>query len=408
MNKKIKCVLAECGIGIENSGHVKLCNASIDVLKDKNKTPFRLDVDNLQDVWNKDVTRKEINNALNAGIRHDNCRLCWDAEDAGVKSIRQVVNDTFPNIKPLDAQPRIAILKPGNLCNFACRTCNVEATNQLYELDYQLRDKPSNKIKDMESIRANKKLSYTDYIKTFESQRKSFHKDNDFWKVMDNWSQGIVHYALFGGEPFVMKPLFDMLDNSYKSGHSTKQDLYISTNVSIWSEKYVEIIKSFGSVLIGLSIDAIGNQFEYMRHPGKWDKIKTNILKFVELRKNFPHIKLKVSATCNPFNIYYLDELYDFFKELDIPVDVHLIQIPECYDIRILPQSVKDAITKKHSHREDLAHVLKFLNSKMNDADLYLKDFIYITKGIDKIRNEKFSDAMPEFNKILLDNGIII
>lgn len=408
MNNKIKCVLAECGIGIENSGHVKMCNASIDVFKDKYGTPYRLDQHNLQNIWNNTVTRKEIKNALDNGIKHENCRLCWDAETSGVKSIRQVVNSIFPNITPLDTQPKIAILKPGNLCNFACRTCNVEATNQLYEIDYQFRDKPSNKIKDMESVRANKKLSYTDYVNTFESQRKSFHKDSDFWKVMDHWSQGIVHYALFGGEPFVMKPLFDMLDNSYKSGHSPKQDLYISTNASIWSEKYVEIIKSFGSVVIGLSIDAVGAQFEYMRHPGKWNKIRNNILKFVELRKNFSHIKLKVSATCNPFNIYYLDELYDFFKELDIPVDIHLIQIPECYDIRILPQSVKDAITKKHSHREDLAHVLKFLNSKMNDADLYLKDFIYITKGIDKIRNEKFGNVMPEFNKILLNNGLII
>ena len=37
-----------------------------------------------------------------------------------------------------------------------------------------------------------------------------------------------------------------------------------------------------------------------------------------------------------------------------------------------------------------------------------LKDFIYVTKGTDKIRNEKFGDVMPEFNKILLDNGIDI
>ena len=40
--------------------------------------------------------------------------------------------------------------------------------------------------------------------------------------------------------------------------------------------------------------------------------------------------------------------------------------------------------------------------------ELYLKDFIYLTKGTDKIRNEKFGDAMPEFNQILLENGIDI
>jgi len=50
--------------------------------------------------------------------------------------------------------------------------------------------------------------------------------------------------------------------------------------------------------------------------------------------------------------------------------------------------------------------VLTFLNSEMKDAELYLKDFIYLTKGTDKIRNEKFADVMPEFSKILSANGI--
>ena len=410
-NKSIKCVLAKCGIGVENAGHVKLCNASIDVFKDSKGNPYMIDETGLQEIWDNTTTRKEINDALDKGIRHDNCRLCWDAEDSGVKSIRQVTNEAFPDVEPMQNQPRVAILKPGNLCNFACRTCNIEATNQLYEIDYALRQKPSSLLKNTETVRANEKLTYQDYVKkftTYSHQRKSFHKDSGFWNVMDNWSDGILHYALFGGEPFVMKPLFDMLYRSYKSGNSARQDLYVSTNCSVWSEKYIEIIKSFKTAIIGLSIDAVGNQFEYIRHPGNWQKIKTNILRFVQLREDNPHIKLKVSATCNPFNIYYLDELYDFFKEVEVPVDIHLIQIPECYDIRILPSAVKLAITKKHQHREDLAHILRFLNSQMKDAELYLKDFIYLTKGIDKMRNEKFSDAMPEFNQILVENGIDI
>ena len=34
-NKKIHCVLAQRGLGIENAGHVKLCNLSRDIFKDK-------------------------------------------------------------------------------------------------------------------------------------------------------------------------------------------------------------------------------------------------------------------------------------------------------------------------------------------------------------------------------------
>jgi len=105
--------MSDCGIGIENSGHVKMCNASIDVFKNNKNEPHRLDKDNLKDIWNS-KTRKEIGNALDNGTRHENCRLCWDAEDSGVTSIRQFLNKTFHGLSPIKEQPRVVIMKPGN------------------------------------------------------------------------------------------------------------------------------------------------------------------------------------------------------------------------------------------------------------------------------------------------------
>jgi len=409
INNKTNCIMANCGIGIENSGHVKMCNASIDVFKNRKNDPFRLDKDNLQDIWYSN-TRQEIKESLEKGIRHENCRLCWDAEDSGVTSIRQVLNKTFEGLSPLKEQPRIVIMKPGNQCNLGCRTCNVEATNQLYKIDYELNERPSGIYKEHDKERhlANKKISFDDYVKTFKSQRKSFNKDNAVWQTLDAWSEGIVHYALFGGEPFVMKPLFDMLDRSDVKEHTSSQDLYVSTNATVWSEKYIEIIKNFKSACIGLSIDAVGKQFEYMRYPGVWSKVKENILKFVDLREKNKNISLKVSATCNPFNVYNLDELYDFFNELNIMIDIHLIQIPEHYDIRILPLAVKDAISKKFKDRKDLSHVVTFLNSTMDNPEAHLKDFIYYTQGTDRIREQKFGSVFPEFNEILVNNSVVI
>jgi len=413
INNKTNCIMAECGIGIENAGHVKMCNASIDVFKNNKNKPYRLDTDNLKDIWNS-KTRQEIKESLKKGMRHDNCKLCWDAEDAGVTSIRQVLNSTFKDLLPMQKQPRIVIMKPGNQCNLGCRTCNAEASNQLYKIDYELDNSPSGIsnhyewYKEKFSKKNTTKPSFEEYVDQFDSQRDSFKKDNNVWQTLDEWSAGIVHYALFGGEPLVMKPLFDLLDRSDIKKHTLSQDLYVSTNATVWSKKYIDIIKSFKSASIGLSVDAIGKQFEYIRYPANWEKIKENILKFVELREQNKNISLKISATCNPFNIYYLDELYDFFKDLKILVDIHLIQIPEHYDIRIFPQAVKDEILKKYKGREDLSNIVTFLNSNMNNAELHLKDFVYYTQGTDRIRQQKFGNIFPEFNEILVKNNILI
>jgi hypothetical protein len=85
-----------------------------------------------------------------------------------------------------------------------------------------------------------------------------------------------------------------------------------------------------------------------------------------------------------------------------------LIQIPEHYDIRIFPQEVKDEISKKYKDRRDLDNVVTFLNSNMVNAELHLKDFVYYTQGTDRIRQQKFGNVFPEFNKILIKNNILI
>ena len=394
-NKKIHCALAQRGMGIENAGHVKLCNLSRDIFKDQNGNPYRLDQTNLKDIWNNTVTRKEINNSLDKGIRHPNCQLCWDCEDSGVKSIRQIMNDKYPEVyDELPNQPSIINLKPGNVCNFACRFCSAEDSNQLYEVDY--------------ALKKQKHQTWEQYLQGYESHKRSFEKNSNFWPVMNSWAGGIEHYALYGGEPFVNKPLFDMLENNHRRGHSEKQDLYISTNTSVWSEKYIEILQSFSKVTIGMSIDGIGSHFEYIRHPGKWDRISNNIEKFHALRESNDNIELKVAATCNPFNIYYLDELFDYFGHMDIPVDIHLIQVPSCYDARILPQNVKDEISSKHLHRPELKHVIDFLNSEMPERETNLQEFVRLTTGTDKLREQKFSETFPEYHNILKNNGVTI
>ena len=70
--------------------------------------------------------------------------------------------------------------------------------------------------------------------------------------------------------------------------------------------------------------------------------------------------------------------------------------------------AVKDVISKKFKDRKDLRHVVTFLNSTMDDPEAHLKDFIYYTKGTDRIREQKFGCVFPEFNEILVNNGVVI
>jgi len=393
--KKLHCALVQRGLGVENSGHVKLCNLSTTLFKDKKGVPYRLDQTGLSEIWEQNVTRREIADALDRGERHQNCRLCWDAENSGATSVRQIMNQKYPEVyDELPERPSVVNIKPGNQCNFGCRFCSAEDSNQLYEIDHALGpyfNEPFDR-----------------YLQRYDSYKDSFDKNNEFWKVMEDWSSSVDHYALYGGEPFVNKPLFDLLNSNYKNGHSAKQELYVSTNTSVWSEKYIEILKSFKSVTIGMSIDGIGKHFEYIRFPGKWVDIEKNIKKFVTLRDTHKNINLKVAATCNPFNVFYLDQLTEYFDRLEVSVDIHFIQVPQKYDVRILPLKVKEAVVEKLNNNNRMQNVINFISSDLDDREKHLKEFVRVTQGIDKIRGERFSEVFPEYDNLLKQSGIVI
>ena len=287
----------------------------------------------------------------------------------------------------------------------------------MYKSDYILSDPPSKLPNTYEWYKekfkyktADNKPSYRQYISQFKSQRESFNKSNELWKDLEDWSPGIVHYALFGGEPFVMKPLFDLLNATADKGAAEHIGLYISTNGTVWSQKHIDTIMKYESVELGISIDALNKQFEYMRYPAKWEKVLSNFEKFIDLRakSNSGKVKLKISGTANPYNVYYLDELKDFGKKYDVDVDIHLIQIPEHYDVRILPDKVKEAIIGKFKDRQDLQNVSTHLETTITNADKHCEDFVYYTKGLDKLRNLNFGNTFPEFQKILHESKIVI
>ena len=63
-------------------------------------------------------------------------------------------------------------------------------------------------------------------------------------------------------------------------------DCFISliTNGSIWlDDKKLEFLKNFTDLNICISIDGINSRFEYMRWPGKWNRLLENIEQYQKI-----------------------------------------------------------------------------------------------------------------------------
>jgi sulfatase maturation enzyme AslB (radical SAM superfamily) len=392
MQSKTYCVMPHIGMSIQNNGDLCVCNRNDQSLKNDQQEIIFIHKDSLRDSW-ASPTRKMIVDLLDSGQgmpqNQDNhhCQGCYDYEQAGQTSPRQSFNELFKDVISSVTQPRVLIIKPGNVCNLACRMCNPETSSSWYTDAYKIAVK-----------REGITESFAKYTKNFEHIRNGFNKDNiNFWRDLAEWLPGLVFLDIYGGEPFLSKELFDTLD---KSPNPENTSLQLHTNVTIYNEKYLEILSKYKSVNIGLSIDShIPDQLNYIRYPIDADEILENLQKFKNFFIDAGNVSLNITCTVNPLNIYNIDEIFTELSNYGINVGLNFVSYPCEYDVRILPGSVKSEILNKNLKLRD--HFGEFFLQELPSADTYLKKFWQITKDLDSFRNQSFEKLFPDYYQLL-------
>jgi len=386
------CVMPHIGLSIQNRGDLCVCDRNDQSLKTNQQEVIFIHKDRLRDSWDS-PTRKMIIDLLDSGQgmpqNQDNhsCQDCYDAESAGVQSQRLRFNEVFKDVTPLSTQPRILIIKPGNVCNLACRMCNPETSSSWYSDAYKIAVK-----------REGVTESFAKYTKNFEHIRNGFNKDNiNFWSDLAEWLPGLVFLDIYGGEPFLSKELFDTLD---KSPNPKNTSLQLHTNITIYNEQYLEILSRYKSVRIGLSIDShIPAQLNYIRHPVDANQLLENLHKFKEFFIDHSNVDLNITLTINNLNIFNIDEIYSSLLKYNIGIGINFVNYPVEYDIRILPNNVKSSILENNPNFKK--HYDNYLLQDIKGSETYLEKFWQITLDLDQFRNQSFETAFPDYYKIL-------
>ena len=349
-------------------------------------------------------TRKIIAAALDNNIKHPSCKVCWDHEETGAVSVRQTLNERYGDLAPLPDQPRILIIKPGNTCNFACRMCNPMTSSSWYSDGYEIEKAGltstswysddhigiEQSCQDAMSI-----TTINEYARSFEHIRNSFNRDNDeFWGMLKSWIKNLVFIDIYGGEPFLIPAMFDLLDYGVKIGASKNIELGISTNASIFNDRYLDILGQYKKVELYLSIDSMdAKQFEYIRYKSNFNSVIDNCKKIHETIKKYPSIETIITNTVTPLNVFYVDQTMQQLADLfAVPAKVNIVTTPE-YDIRHLPLPVKQYLIENISKKV----VVNFLKQTIPGCDVEWPKFCKTTDLLDKSRNQSFSETFPEW-----------
>ena len=215
------------------------------------------------------------------------CIECKTGEDLGKSSLRtyynEILNDT-PGIQYWD-------LKVNNTCNLACRMCGPWSSSRWERFATE------------PGLHSNYKNILTD----------RWHKTSkEFVSRMRNTT--VLKFT--GGEPYLIPQIRQILKLLITEGSAKNMRLEITTNGTAVMEMWSKFFVKFKSVHIGVSIDGVGDRYEYIRPGAKWKQVSTNVERFNALKPD----NCKISISCLPqlLNKDNLQEVIDWATSIGV------------------------------------------------------------------------------------------
>jgi organic radical activating enzyme len=302
------------------------------------------------------------------------CKYIEDSGAYGVKSPRMRSFDEIPDELIPDNVPAWMELSIDTTCNAACVMCGPwhSTTWRKQEIKFKIknRDDLPTLVDPMHWLDVIKEKFTLQYVKR-------------------------VHFL--GGEPFQSPIPLEFL-KLLKSTHGSLADVvaHFQTNCSIKpSDELLVLLSECANVRFGLSIDAVGERFEYHRYPLKWQRVQetADYLKNLKIKKI-----IHCSATLTPLSAWYYDEFEDWVESMfgeqimkNAKPNISIGNVALAHT----PYPLRHEIFKKFGAEHPVSRLL----AKLGWQDS--RQFVQYMDQLDLYRKTNWRSAFPEAAKFL-------
>lgn len=340
---------------------VKIGGGEVGVITNDSGIPANFNHTTLNDAWNSEYMRN-VRKSMIMGQKPASCLKCYKEEDAGHLSKRnwetdywgkrfdleQLVSDTKedgstePIIRYID-------LRMGSKCQLACVMCSPHDSTGW--------------IKEWKTIQPMMKNSNLKNTSQWENKGQNdgasynWHKNNPrFWKELYEQIPNLYQLYFAGGESLIIDEHYDLLEECIKQGYAKNIELRYNSNGVTWRDNLFDLWKEFKRVRFHYSIDAVGEQNDYIRYPSNWQHQEEV---FWKLDNTTDNVEVTTATTVMLLNIGYLPEFVKWkvnqnFKKINKwplaagGINTHLAYWPPQLNVKVLPSNIKQAITNKY------------------------------------------------------------
>jgi radical SAM protein with 4Fe4S-binding SPASM domain len=380
LTKKSFCTLPWLGVYIQPDGDVRNCAITNTTLGNINTQP-------LNDILHNEVNQN-IKQDMLTDVMHERCGHCHVLEKNQKFSTESVSNriwylKTLP-IKDLgffdktdNYRLKMLDLRWKNTCNFACVYCGPD-----------LSSKWASELNLPQHINDSALQESLDYI----------------YNNLDT----VEHIYLAGGEPLLIKENIVLLNRIKEI--NPEVEIRINTNLSIIDNEIYNLLKTFKNVHWTVSVDGVGDEFEYVRYGGSWNQFVTNLN---QLQQDFE--KINFNSTWCILTAHGVLDCIDFLQNLgfhehtfivnplDKPRMWHVGNLPDLA-LEQLAQRIKSKLTSaapEYSLYNSLNLMLNYISTPIEKN---IKETFDKLKQIDQRRNLDSSKIFTELYKLREEN----
>jgi sulfatase maturation enzyme AslB (radical SAM superfamily) len=216
-----------------------------------------------------------------------------------------------------------------------------------------------------------------------------------------------------GGEPFVIKHTWLLLDALVERGVAQNLLVGLATNGQQQSAKLAELAPRFRGFHLSLSIDGHGELYEYLRHGASWGKLVENIRAF----RQMPNVDVAAVPTLQNCNALDLVTLLRFLDEHELRLAYNVVSTPARLSPRSLPPSVRRIAAERlrryqqdECRQENVAVVTAYIEALEEvgeefDEELF-EEFMTFTNDLDASRGQNLGTVAPELVELISAAGV--
>ena len=323
-----------------------------------------------------DIT--QIRKEMQEGGRPAACQKCWNLEDQGIRSDRQVKNETLDYYLDRDISfikqdaikqgETIKMLKllTSYTCNAMCVICNPSASSSWNVLAQKMNPLfPINHYQFVDIKRVKQQVDF----------------------------RNLAALSLIGGEPLYEKNNLDLLEYVLEQGND-RVFLSIVTNGSVrLNSRWKHVLSKFQNINLSVSIDGTEKVFEYTRYPLLWKDLEINLEFFKNITEN-----ISSNYTVSNLNVSDHRTSVEWFQSQKINFSINPIYVPAHFSPSALPISVKESISKTFAslapkHQISLTYSLQ--------DEINYEQFKKEIKQQDHAKGIHMRDYLPELYQLL-------